>query len=282
MDVQTIRALGRSPNLANLEKLDLGQTSFPIEAWDEVLKWPCLSRLKWLRLHYARQVNPPSVMTVAEIRNLPAYRRAFEQKNAHIDWDTEFVDPWNSELCWRGLSWDGLRRQHLFSMWPYIQRRDYDGLEAAFRADCRRHAGEAATAAVDALPFDRYEKDLQAGLKRAVTASGRRNEAKAIYLRIRPDLQWDGSFHVSGEQEKKSFTPREEHSYSGPLAEETAPSFPKAASVRESYPATGPLDPGGVQHYLLARTVAAFGRCVARTEVPVPVFFSCMYAVFRM
>jgi uncharacterized protein (TIGR02996 family) len=40
MDLETTSALGRSPNLAGLERLDLGQTSFPIEAWDEVLRWP--------------------------------------------------------------------------------------------------------------------------------------------------------------------------------------------------------------------------------------------------
>jgi hypothetical protein len=28
--------------------------------------------------------------------------------------------------------------------------------------------------------------------------------------------------------------------------------------------------------------VAAFGRCLARNKAPKPVYFSCMYAVFRM
>ncbi len=110
MDLETARTLGRSPNLVGLEELDLGQTSFPIEVWDEVLKWPFLPRLKWLRLHYARQVNTPSVMTVAEIRDLRAYRRAFEQTVANVDWTTEFADPWSSNRYWTGFSWDGLRR----------------------------------------------------------------------------------------------------------------------------------------------------------------------------
>jgi hypothetical protein len=44
MDVKTARLLGQSPNFAGLEELDLGGASFPIEAWDEVLKWPWLSR----------------------------------------------------------------------------------------------------------------------------------------------------------------------------------------------------------------------------------------------
>jgi uncharacterized protein (TIGR02996 family) len=282
MDVDTTRALGESPNLAGLEELDLGQTSFSIEVWDEILKWPWLPRLKWLRLHYARQVNPPSSMTVAEIENLPAYRHAFEEKVAVIDWQTKFITPWDGNAGWQGLSWDGLRRQHLFSMWPYIQRRDYDGLEAAFRLDCCKYAGEEAARAIDALPFARYQKDLQSGLELAIAASGSEEGATSIYLRIRPDLQWDGQYHLSGEAVSEPFAPREEFSYGNLLADFDAPSFPEAAGVCDQYSTQKPLDPGGVSHYLLARTLAAFGRCVARKKSPVPVFFSCMYAVFRM
>ncbi len=281
MDLTTTRALGESPNLAGLQELDMGQTSFPLEAWDEVLKWPWLSRLKWLRLHYARQVNPPSVMTVAEIHELPVYRQAFEQKVAGVDWETEWITPWDGDSCWRGLSWDGLRQQHLFSMWPCVQRRDYDGLEAAFRVDCCKYAGEEAAAAVDAVPFPRYEMELEAGLKQAVAASGSPGAA-SVYLRIRPDLQWNGEYHVSREPLREPFSPYETYSYAGPLAKFKAPSLPEAAGVRDRHPARGLLDPGGVYHYLLARTVAAFGRSVARSAATVPIFFSCMYAVFRM
>ena len=113
MDVNTARALGKSPNFARLEELDFGRTTFAIEVWDEVLKWPWLSRLKWLRLHYARQVKAPDFFyTVAELKNLPAYREAFEARVAKVDWDTEFISPWTGDTCWRGLSWkDRPKRQ---------------------------------------------------------------------------------------------------------------------------------------------------------------------------
>jgi uncharacterized protein (TIGR02996 family) len=278
MDLKTARALGKSPNLAGLEELDLGRTSFSLKTWDEVLKWPWLSQLKWLRLHYARQVNPPSFLTVAEIRNLPAYRAAFEQRVPVVDWDTF----WGGGTYWRGLSWEGLQQQHLFSMWAYIRRQDYTGLEAAFRADCCKYASEAAAAAIDDLPFKRYQKDLAAGLKQAIAASASTPGATSIYLRIRPDLRWDAEYHVSGEAVREPFEPYESYSYVGPLANFAAPSFPEAAKVRDRFSEWKPLDPGGVRHYLLARTVAAFGRCVARNKAPVPVIFDCMYAVFRL
>ncbi|HEY8504323.1 MAG TPA: hypothetical protein VIL46_07050, partial [Gemmataceae bacterium] len=226
-------------------------------------------------------VNPPDSLTVAEIRDLPAYRQAFEQKVAAIDWDTRFITLWDGNASWQGLSWDGLRRQHLFSMWPYVRRRDYDGLEAAYRADCRKYAGDAAAEAIDVLPFHRYQQELAPGLSQAIEAVEGRPEATSIYLRIRPDLRWDGEYHVSGEPVPEPFEPHEDYGFSRALCF-GAPSFPEAAEVRDRFPERKPLDPGSVLHYLLARTVAAFGRCVARSEPPVPVFFSCGYAVFRM
>ncbi len=198
-----------------------------------------------------------------------------------MDWTTEFADPWSSNRYWTGFSWDGLRRQHLFSMWPYVERKDYDGLEAAFPQDCLKYAGEAAKA-IDSLPFDRYQRNLEDGLRRAIRASSQRQGTTSIYLRMRPDLEWTGVYHVSGEVLKEPFAPHEEYSYQGPLTGYGAPSFPEAAEVRDQHPAAGPLDPGGTLHYLIARTVAAFGRCLARNKAPVPVLFSCMYAVFRM
>jgi uncharacterized protein (TIGR02996 family) len=281
MDLKTLRSLGKSPNLASLEELDLGNTSFSLKGWDEVLKWPFLPRLKWLRLHYARQVNPPSVMTVAQIADVPKYRRAFEKLVANIDWETDFITPYDGNAGWKGQSWDEFHRRHLFGMWPFVQKRDYGGLEEAYRADCVKHAGEAAAKAVDDLPFNRYQTALTTGLKRAIAGCDAEN-ATAIYLRIRPDIQWDGKYHVSNAVVANAFEPHEEYSYSGPVTEFDAPSFPEAAGVRDEYRDRKPLDPGGVRHYLLARTVAAFGRCLARNKAPVPVYFSCMYAVFRM
>lgn len=106
MDVATARNIGQSPNFANLEELDLGATSFPIEVWDEVLIWPWLPRLKWLRLHYARQVKEPDFFyTVAELEHLPQYRAAFDARVAVIDWESEFIDPWSGGT-WKGLTWN--------------------------------------------------------------------------------------------------------------------------------------------------------------------------------
>ena len=40
--------------------------------------------------------------------------------------------------------------------------------------------------------------------------------------------------------------------------------------------------PSGTALYLLARTIASLGRCSSSVPDLFPVYFSCMYAVFRM
>src|SRR5262249_28319589 len=109
-------------------------------------------------------------------------------------------------------------RQHLFSMWPYVQRRDYDALEAAFREDCRKHAGDAGVKASDELPFARYREALAAGLRQAAASCAVHGDARSIYLRIRPDLEWGGHFHVSDVPAPEPFKPHDEYSYGGQLA----------------------------------------------------------------
>lgn len=284
MDAATIRQLGASPNLAGLVELDLGQTSFPIEAWDEVLRWPFLSKLQWLRLHYARQVHPPSCMTVAEIADLPVYREAFNRLVPDIDWETDFVDPWCSERCWRGHSWANLRQQHLFAMWRYVKQGDYAGLEQAYRADCCRYRGEELAAAIDALPYRRYRYELTPVLRRAIEAGDKRSNSVSTFLRVRPDLNWAGEFHSSSESVTELFEPHDESSYSPEPIQEApnAPPFAEAAELRRRCSATDLLDPNSAEHYLMAKMIGLTGRLVAAIPHRKPFFLSYMDVVLRM
>jgi hypothetical protein len=184
-------------------------------------------------------------------------------------------------VTWRGQSWEGLRQRHLFAMWPYVQRGDFDALEAAYREDCRKFAGAEAAAAIDAVPFGRWERELRSGLLQAISAAVQDAAATSVFLRLRTDLGWSGEYHVSGVEQCEPFAPYSSGSYIGPLASFKAPALPEAGQARQQYQPTGPLDPGGAAHYLLARTVAAFGRCVG-TSSPVPVFIDFISAAFRM
>jgi uncharacterized protein (TIGR02996 family) len=280
MNVKTARAMGQSPNFAGLEELDLGYASFPIEAWDEVLKWPWLSHLKWLRLHHARQVNPPSVMTVAELEKMPEYRRVFEERVARVDWETRFVGPRHGEACWRGLAWVDRPRRLLYDMNRYIARRDYPGPEAEYRRLCEEFSGEEAAREIDALSFDRYEEELRRGFERAVAALEQKG-GRCVFLRLRPDIEWKGDFHVHRD-DPDIREPREEFSYEGPMGGAVGPRFREAADIYARQSLFSGTRPSGTALYLLAKTVAALGRCSGAVADRVPVYFSCIYAVFRM
>lgn len=280
MDLETARWLGQSPNFVGLEELDMGMTSFPIEAWDEVLTWPWLPRLKWLRLHYARQVNPPSCLTVAELEKLPAYHKDFEERVAKVDWRTEFTAAPEGSTCWRGLTWQDRPRRLLYAMNRFVRAQDYAALEAAYRELCLNLTGEQLTKQIDELPFGRYEKELHKGFKQAVArlASTR---GRSLFLRLRPDIEWEGKFHIQA-KDPKITEPREEFGYEGPVAEVSGPRFPEAAAVYAQQPLFSGTQPSGPALYVFARTVASFGRCLSEFSTAVPIYFSCMYAVFWM
>src|SRR5262249_14766365 len=131
-------------------------------------------------------------------------------------------------------------------------------------------------------PFARYEHGLDAGLRQALEAAGQYEEATSVWLRIRPDLDWNGEYNISSEPVAAQFEPYYEGSYSGTLVELSAPSFPEAAPAADQYRGHSPLDPRSAWHYLMARTTAAFGRCVGRYSPTLPVFLSLLWAVFRI
>lgn len=225
-------------------------------------------------------MDPPDYHTVADLKDQPRYRRAFEEKVANIDWESSFAGWRHGPFAWSGLSWEGLEKRHLLSMWSYVECGDFDGLEAAYRADCRKHAGEATTTAIAALRFDRYQRDAEAGLRCAVAAVGRHAEATSIYLRVKSD--WSSEFHVAEDPVVEPFEPREESSYTGPLEEFEGPDVDGAAALYNQLHDEKLQDPGGAKHYLAARVVSAFGRVAAATPSPVPVYVSVLSAVFRV
>ncbi len=278
MSAETVRSMGGSPNFAYLEELDLGKTGLSLEAWDEVLKWPWLSELKWLRLHYARQVQAPDFFyTVAELENLPAYRSAFEERAETVDWHTETVSPWDGHTCWRGLTWESRPRNLLYEMNRFIRAQDYAGLEAEYR---RLLSGHPVATEIDELPFERYQASLYAGLRQAV-ASIESNRGNCIFLRLKMDIDWEGTFHVQAHV-PPSTEPYEEGTYEAPEAEFPGSRFTEAAHLYARRPLYVGTQIGGAALYLLAKTVAAFGRCLNDYPRLPPVYFSCQHAVFRM
>jgi uncharacterized protein (TIGR02996 family) len=269
MDVATAQAIGASRNFAKLRELNLVHASFNLKTWDEVLKWPFLKGLEKLYLNYARQVRPPSYLTVAQIANLPKYRTAFDELVPHIDWGTRFVSPDIGLRPWQ--SWGGLQRRHALAMWPFVKDGRYDALVKAYRKDCVKFAGRAAAAAIDALPFDKYAERVRRALKRAVAAAESDPEAASIVC-----TDWGSSVtvYVTNEPVAEPFEPGGGGSVSGMVAEFAAGALDGAEEVKRKYHSTNPLDPGAVRHYLFARVVAAIGRVAKAAKAALPVIVS--------
>ncbi|SIO60903.1 repeat-companion domain-containing protein [Singulisphaera sp. GP187] len=278
-----VRTLGQSPAFAHLEALDLGGCRFSPQLWDEVLRETWVPRLNWLRLSRAATVNAQG-FTIDELKDISTYRSGFDQRVRVVDWETEFIDPFSRNTNWQGLTWNDRQRHPLRAMNHWVQAGDYAGLEDQYRRLCQDLAGAEVRAEIDCLPFEEYEEALQIAFRKALAVLPKK-EGKAIYLRIRPDLRWMGSFHVqandSTEFQGQGEVP-EEFAYEGPVAEIKVPDFPEAAQVYERQPLHSGIRPSGPALYVLARTAAACGRCLLKHEIPVPVYFSCMHAVFCM
>ncbi len=76
--------------------------------------------------------------------------------------------------------------------------------------------------------------------------------------------------------------PREEWGYTTPIAQFFGPDFPEAGAIAGEHPLDTGIHPSGPTLYLLARTLEAFARCISQYDIPLPVYFSCIYAVFRL
>ncbi len=280
LTAELARTLGQSPAFANLEELDLAGCRLLPAVWEAILQEPWVPRLKWLRLKNAARVDAQGY-TVDNLKDVPAYRDGFERRATVVDWDTEFIDPYSRNTRWQGLTWKERQSRPLRAMNRWVRARDYAGLEDSYRRSCQDLAGAEARAEIDCLPFDAYEQKLHKGFQRALGALTE-SRGRAIYLRIRPDIDWMGEFDI---QENDDSAPTgdevpDEGSYEMPVAGFKAPDFPEAAQIYQRHPLHSDTRPSGPALYLLARTVAACGRCLTKYEIPVPVYFSCWYAVF--
>jgi hypothetical protein len=233
--------------------------------------------LRWLRLHGARVVDQQR-HHLGYLHDLPEYADAFAAQVALVDWETEYIDPY-AGTSWTGLSWEGRRRNKLFAMNEFVRAQDYDELEAEYRRECLVNGGRGISNEIGALPFPEYQRQLGEALDVAIGHLDRAG-AQALFLRIRPDVGWRAEFHIQAQASPTSLEPYEEYSFLTPVLQVAAPDFPAAASIFAAHPLTASIQPSGPALYLLARSVAAFGRCLQTRTVPVPVWLSCVWAVF--
>ena len=290
LTAESIRKLAASPNLKHLEILDLRLTHATADVWDAILQMPQLRQLKKLFLESACEIPKRGKVTpiVGYIANIPHWREAFEQVVTDIDWNTDLIEP-IAGSSWVGMSWDDRCKRFWFEMATFARNRDWDGLEARYRQICKDYADDETIKQAAELSFTDWRDTMREGLQLAVETTSQRS-SDTIFLRLRTDDDWSGQFDIHDRYGPSGIThepvdpdePFEEFSHQGPEAFIKIADFKEAGDMfRANWRGDSP-GPIGIPMFLVARTVAEFGRCLDQLEFPQQVFFGHVLAAFRM
>lgn len=143
-------------------------------------------------------------------------------------------------------------------MKEFIAEGDWDGLEKAARKRCEKLSGKEVTRKIEEIDLSDYMEELEEGLKRAYEEA-EEIDAVAVYFEYEMENQWTGAYFLCSE-----YNPEEEEDddwASVPDEELEGPASPEMAELYDA--AFDANDKArGVNGYLIARTIATFGRCV--------------------
>ena len=157
---------------SRLTHVDLGSCIASRFAWELILERARRGQLRWLRLEDARvhehPLNEQNFGT--ELAASPELREAFDATPARVLWETGFVDPYTGG-CWHGYDWEDLRRQQYPAFHRLLKAREFDALEAHFRALCVQHRCETVAASIDAVPFAAWSDAIADALRAAAESA---------------------------------------------------------------------------------------------------------------
>ncbi len=288
LTVETVRLLADSPNLQNLEELDLRSTHATAAVWQAILEIPWLPRLKKLYLGGACEVPEGEwIPVVGNLAQIARWREAWDALVDNIDWETDFIDPWSGG-CWQGQSWEGRQQSVLFGIADFVHRKDWDGLEKHYRKLCVEYKDEATAQAIAALNFAPWTNGLRPHFEQALENAAQ-SDSTTVFLRVRPDLNWSGEFGVHAEFGNDPFAslpddlsqPFAAYSYSSPETTIETVNFEQASVIYTKHSSRS-SKPDGAANYLIARSMAAFGKLVEEIKPAPQVFLSFMSIVLRM
>jgi hypothetical protein len=143
--------------------------------------------------------------------------------------------------------------EELAVMRYWICRGDWGGLEAHFRAFAERTCGRQTATTAAAVDLDDYCARLARGLRDAVAAATGNGPTVIVYLH-RPDEAWTGAFCVYRSAAPAAAPPRRMDACIAELP------GPTCAPFAELFVRHGDTL-NAVALFLVARTVAALGRC---------------------
>lgn len=147
--------------------------------------------------------------------------------------------------------------EQLEEMKAYIARTDWDGLENNARKRAEKLAGKEITAKIAAVDMSAYSEQLEDAMK-DIFESAEEQDAAAVYFEYDMEHQWSSTFFVCPDYQPED---EEDDEWARESDEELdGPDCPELAEFFESEFDTSAREQG-INGYLIARTVAAFGRC---------------------
>lgn len=147
---------------------------------------------------------------------------------------------------------------HLSDMKSFIASRDWNGLESAYRGLAAELAGEEQVGRIARLAFPAYQLRLQPYLTKARTAAAR-HSAKAIYFEYDLDNDWQSAFFICDKYNSES---AHDDDWACNWTEDfRGPDFAEASAIYRENPFDRTPVAQGSTLFLVARTVASFGRC---------------------
>ena len=159
----------------------------------------------------------------------------------------------------------------LAEMRPYVTQRRWSELEDAYRRVCENMAGPQQASRIAALDFQTYQAALQSALAEAPLHLAQSN-AQALYFEYDLDNRWESGFFACAEYNAEHVG--DDDWVCDWVADWRGPSFEEASKLYvENHFDRTPVAQGSTL-YLVARTVAAFGRSL--DQVPLDAHAVCI------
>jgi hypothetical protein len=140
---------------------------------------------------------------------------------------------------------------------PFVQAGDWHGLESTYRQIAAQAVGEEQAIKIAAVALKTYQRRLAKAIGRAVKKASA-VKAQAVYFEYDMDNDWQGTFFICID-----YSPQElgDDDWAGDWSEDfSGPSLPEFCALYRKHGFAKDAQAVGSTCYLIARTLAAFGR----------------------
>jgi hypothetical protein len=140
-----------------------------------------------------------------------------------------------------------------------VAKRNFDALESIFSNQAREWSGRSLARKIGEVDLEKYQARLALGLAEA-ERSAEEHGAQAVYFEYDANGAWDGRFFVCGTYAPASAG---DESWTDEWIEELeGPRIPEFGRFLREFGFERTDQAKGCTLYMIARTVAALGRCV--------------------